>query len=99
MALPGGGALPSSDPRDHMGTTGARVRTWDGLTKAWELGGGTKRTEDAWQPTPVFLPGESPRTEEPGGLQTMGLQRADTTEQLSSHSTAHQIREKAEPGQ
>ena len=23
----------------------------------------------AWQPTPVFLPGESPQTEEPGGLQ------------------------------
>ena len=53
----------------------------------------------SWQPTAVLLPGESPRTEEPGGLQTMGLQRADTTEQLSSHSTAHQIREKAEPGQ
>ena len=30
----------------------------------------------AWQPTPVFLPGESPWTEEPGGLQSMGLQRA-----------------------
>ena len=29
----------------------------------------------AWQPTPVFLPGESPWTEEPGGLQSMGLQR------------------------
>ena len=29
----------------------------------------------AWQPTPVFLPGESPRAEEPGGLQSMGLQR------------------------
>ena len=29
----------------------------------------------AWQPTPVFLPGESPRTEEPGGLQSMGSQR------------------------
>ena len=27
------------------------------------------------QPTPVFLPGESPWTEEPGGLQSMGLQR------------------------
>ena len=27
-----------------------------------------------WQPTPVFLPGESHR-EEPGGLQSMGLQR------------------------
>ena len=29
----------------------------------------------AWQPTPVFLPGESPWTEEAGGLQSMGLQR------------------------
>ena len=29
----------------------------------------------AWQPTPVFLPRESPWTEEPGGLQFMGLQR------------------------
>ena len=29
----------------------------------------------AWQPTPVFLPGESPQIEEPGGLQPMGLQR------------------------
>ena len=28
----------------------------------------------AWQPTPLFLPGESPWTEEPGGLQSMGLQ-------------------------
>ena len=26
-------------------------------------------------PTPVFLPGESPRTEKPGGLQSMGSQR------------------------
>ena len=29
----------------------------------------------AWQRTPVFLPGESPWTEEPGRLQSMGLQR------------------------
>ena len=29
----------------------------------------------AWQPTPIFLPGESPWSEEPGGLQSMGLQR------------------------
>ena len=29
----------------------------------------------AWKPTPVFLPGESPWTEEPGGLQSTGLQR------------------------
>ena len=34
---------------------------------------------DPWRrnrlPTPIFLPGESPRTEEPGRLQSMGLQR------------------------
>ena len=29
----------------------------------------------AWQPTPVFLPGESPWTEEPGGLLSTGSQR------------------------
>ena len=29
----------------------------------------------AWQPTLVFLPGESPCTEEPGGLQSTGSQR------------------------
>ena len=29
--------------------------------------------EEVWQPTPVFLPGESPWTEEPGGLQSMVL--------------------------
>jgi len=28
-----------------------------------------------WQPTPVFSPGESPWTVEPGGLQSMGSQR------------------------
>ena len=31
-----------------------------------------------WQPTPVFFPGES-HEEEPGGLQSMGLQELDTT--------------------
>ena len=29
----------------------------------------------AWQPTPVFLPGESPWAEEPGGLRSMESQR------------------------
>ena len=28
--------------------------------------------EEVWQPTPVFLPGEFPWTEEPGRLQLMG---------------------------
>ena len=31
--------------------------------------------EEGVQPTPVFLPGESPWTEEPGGLQSMGSRR------------------------
>ena len=29
----------------------------------------------AWKPTPVFLPGQSPWTEEPDGPQSIGLQR------------------------
>ena len=31
--------------------------------------------EEGMQPTPVFLPGESQRTEEPGRLQSMRSQR------------------------
>ena len=30
-----------------------------------------------WLPTPIFLPGESPWTEESGRLQSMGLQRLE----------------------
>ena len=32
----------------------------------------------AWQPTPIFLPGEPPWTEEPGGLQSMGVTKSWT---------------------
>ena len=35
-----------------------------------------------WHPTPVFLPGKIPWTEEPGTLQSMGLLESDMTEQL-----------------
>ena len=41
----------------------------------------------AWQPTPVFLAGESPWTEEPGGLQFMGSQRVGH-DWATKHSTA-----------
>ena len=41
----------------------------------------------AWQPTPVFVPGESPWTEEPGRLQPMGSQRAGHN-RATKHSTA-----------
>ena len=39
-----------------------------------------------WRPTPVFLPGESPWTEEPGGLQSMELQRV-RHDWATKHST------------
>ena len=34
--------------------------------------------EKGWLPTPVFWPGESPWTEEPGGLQFMGSAESQT---------------------
>ena len=43
--------------------------------------------ERAQLPTPVFLPGESPWTEEPGRLQSMGSQELDMTECLSLSHT------------
>ena len=33
-----------------------------------------------WLFTPIFLPGESPWTEEPGRLQSMGRKESDMTE-------------------
>ena len=39
----------------------------------------------AWQPTPVYLHGESPGTEEPGGgYSPWGPKESDTTERLST---------------
>ena len=42
-------------------------------TWVWSLGW-EDPLEKGTQPTPVFLPGESPWPEEPGGLQSMWLQ-------------------------
>ena len=44
-------------------------------TTGWIPGLGRPLWRRAWQPTPVSLPGESPWTEEPGGLESTGLQR------------------------
>ena len=41
--------------------------------------------EEAWQPTPVFLPGESPWTEETVGLYgPWGHKESDKTKQIST---------------
>ena len=41
-----------------------------------------------WQPTSVFFPEESPWTEKPGGLQSMGLQKVghDSSDLAHGHS-------------
>ena len=52
----------------------------DGKESACNVGdlgsitGFEKNWRRSWQPTPVFFPGESPQTEEPGRLQSMGSQ-------------------------
>ena len=45
------------------------------LPAMWETWVGKFPWRRLWQPIPVFLPGESSRAEEPGGLQSMALQR------------------------
>ena len=48
----------------------------------------------AWQPTSVFLPGDSPWTEEPGGLQSTGSQRVthNWTTEAEHNTTSHNLR-------
>ena len=46
----------------------ASARDTDSIL-GWEIPWSRK-----WQPTPVFLPGKIPWTEEPGGLQSIGSQ-------------------------
>ena len=42
-----------------------------------------------WQPTPTFLPRESPCTEEPGGLQSVGSQRVEHDWAINTHTHTH----------
>ena len=53
------------------------AQTVKNLLAMWEIWVGKIPWRRAWQPSPVFLPGESPRTEEPGGLQSVGSQRVE----------------------
>ena len=46
----------------------------DSKKKILDLSIGKIPWRKAWEPTPVFLPGESPWTEEPGGLRSTGWQ-------------------------
>ena len=45
--------------------------------------------EESMATTPVFLPGESPWTEEPGGLPSMGLQRVRHNRETRHTTQSH----------
>ena len=64
------------------------VKNLPALSKTWALSLGWKIPwRRSWQLTPVFLPGEFPWTEEPGGFQSMESQRVGH-DWLTKHSTA-----------
>ena len=65
LGLPGGSVV--KNPSAKAGDIGS---------ESLIPGLGRSSREGKWQPTPVFLPGEAPWTEEPGGLWSMGSQRA-----------------------
>ena len=52
----------------------------------WETWVGKILWRRAWKPTPVYLPGDSPQTEDPGDS-LWGCKKSDTTEQLSTAQT------------
>ena len=64
LGFPGVSAVKKKKKNPHA-MQETRVRSWVGKIP-WRR---------KWQPTPALLPGESPGTEEPGGRQSMGLQR------------------------
>ena len=71
-------SLVAQTERIHLQRGRAGFNSWVGKTP-W------RRT---WQPTPAFLPGESPWTEEAGGLQSLGSQRVGHN-WITKCSTAH----------
>ena len=70
-------ALVVKNPPTSAGDIRCGFNPWVGKTP-WRR---------VWQPTPVFLPGESPGMEEAGGLQSMGSQRIRYDKWLSSRRT------------
>ena len=67
-----------SHPRGFPGGSAGKEEIW---VDPWV---GKIPWRRAWQPTPVFLPGESPRTEEPSSYSPWGHKQSDTTGRLSA---------------
>ena len=78
MGFPGG-----SDGKESTCNAGdlCRFNPWVGKIP-WRM---------AWQPTPVFLPGESPRTEELEGYSPRGHKESDKTECLCMAQFSYEI--------
>ena len=74
-------------PGDTSGKEPACQRRWH-KRRRFDLWVGKIPWRRAWQPTPVFLPGESPWTEEAGGRQSMGSHRVghDQSDLACTHS-------------
>ena len=62
--------LPTSVVLGFQGGSASK----ESVCNAGDLGWEDSLWRRAWHPTPVFLPGESPWTEEPGGLQSLESQ-------------------------
>ena len=66
-----------------------KVKNPPAMREAWVRSLGWEDSwRRAWKPTPVFLLRESPRTEEPGGLQSLVLQRV-RHDWVTKHNTMH----------
>ena len=74
----------------HLGFLVAQaVKNLPAMWETWvQIPGLEDPMEEAMATTPLFLPGESPWTEEHGGYSPYGCKESDTTE----HSTARAVR-------
>ena len=99
------GSIPGSGRSSGEGIDYPLQYSWASLvaqlvknpTAMWETWVEKIPWKRAWQLIPVFLPGESPWTEEPGKLQSLGLQRV-RHDWETKHSTAQAHSHIFEPG-
>ena len=80
-SVPGWGRFPEEGigyPLQHSGASlvAQMVKNLPAVLETWvHPWVGKIPWRRAWQAPPVFFPGESPRTEEPGQLESIGSQR------------------------
>ena len=80
MLVLGGGSLGGDEVMKEI-MKEVMMRSWRSWWGQWRR---------KWQPTPVFLPGESPWTEEPGRLLSMGSKRVRHNWSDLAHTWGHE---------